>query len=589
MKTFILLLLILFLPCVSVAKVRDLDEAIAIARQFWKMDSPGGISAVSQQKVIRIVKSNEGDVDEPGCAFYVINDTIRNRFALIASDDRMGDILGYSDRGIFDSEDAAPALLDLLASYHDCYLWIQENENISLTSDNEKYSVIEPMIKTHWGQDDPYNRDCPKIKDEACPTGCAATALAQILNYYRYMPNGLGNHSYTTYSLGIEQSMDFEDLNINWDVLDCDYDESSSSEACAEVAKLMHACGVSLSMDYRLIGSGVTGNVLGYALKKFWGYNPNIVYREWAYEGNSVDIRKKIFDELEQGRPVLADLYRLFLGHEAIIDGRDENGLLHYNFGWDGRGDGYYTLWSFAITDVDQHFYYGNYTMNVSPFLCGESSYDFTMDGYRLPEAVAIDSVVSKELKIKCVSTDVPSTLMGIDEPLVVYFGFGIFDSEMNMVHSLAGDSISFFSNMEITISLGMKLDEIPFVNGQYIGPYIKRADSEILFLRSRGDDAELYQVFVDSGYVYFSPRRYQDICTGVEEKYIEDNVAQGKVSVKVYNGQFTFLAQENTAVSLFNDKGQIVRKIRLRANVPVQIQAQKGLYVICGRKYLIP
>ena len=57
------------------------------------------------------------------------------------------------------------------------------------------------FIKTYWNQDTPFNNLCPQINGSAAPTGCIATAMAQIMKYYQYpaTSKGTGIYSVTTY------------------------------------------------------------------------------------------------------------------------------------------------------------------------------------------------------------------------------------------------------------------------------------------------------------------------------------------------------------------------------------------------------
>ena len=45
------------------------------------------------------------------------------------------------------------------------------------------------FIKTYWNQDTPFNNLCPQINGSAAPTGCIATAMAQIMGQ-RIFPVG---------------------------------------------------------------------------------------------------------------------------------------------------------------------------------------------------------------------------------------------------------------------------------------------------------------------------------------------------------------------------------------------------------------
>ena len=56
--------------------------------------------------------------------------------------------------------------------------------------------TVEPFLTTKWDQVNPYNLMCPKIGKSYCPTGCVATAAAQIMKYYKYPAQGQGIGQY---------------------------------------------------------------------------------------------------------------------------------------------------------------------------------------------------------------------------------------------------------------------------------------------------------------------------------------------------------------------------------------------------------
>jgi hypothetical protein len=64
-------------------------------------------------------------------------------------------------------------------------------------SRGQGYTVVEPFIKTLWGQGDPYNFLTPEINGKHTPSGCVATAMSQIMKYYTYPAQGKGMGYYT--------------------------------------------------------------------------------------------------------------------------------------------------------------------------------------------------------------------------------------------------------------------------------------------------------------------------------------------------------------------------------------------------------
>lgn len=216
----------------------------------------------------------------------------------------------------------------------------------------EEYSQsVEPLLITQWGQDNPFNAKCPYKKsslwDETSTslTGCVATAMAQVLYYYRYPLQGKSSHTYD------DGSFDFANTVFEWGNMQPTYTpgEYNYDQAMA-VANLMYACGVSVDMKYGVESSGASLlNVLP-ALKGYFGYEDRgeLLWRS-EYEG---DWMKRVYEELQNGRPIIYggttnstdQAYSNNLSHAFVIDGYNEDGFVHVNWGWSGEYDGYFDI-----------------------------------------------------------------------------------------------------------------------------------------------------------------------------------------------------------------------------------------------------
>ena len=92
---------------------------------------------------------------------------------------------------------------------------------------------VPAMLTTTWGQYAPFWNDTPTKDGKQCLTGCVATSLAQILNYYKY-PAQLSDGTV-----------------IDWDNMLPSYEEGKYTDAqAAAVALLMARCGEVVNMQY---------------------------------------------------------------------------------------------------------------------------------------------------------------------------------------------------------------------------------------------------------------------------------------------------------------------------------------------------
>ncbi len=278
-------------------------------------------------------------------------------FVLVAADDAARPILGYSATGAMDTANMPPALQEWLKGYQKEIDILREAKGFpphaewyaleqGITPKDTVWEGVEPMLTTFWDQGYPYNGYCPG----GSVTGCAATAQAQVMNYWKYPAFGQGSHSYTHVRYGVQQA-DFGHTLYDWENMPAEATASSPMVEKEAVALLMYHCGVSLEMDYSRDGSAAAGlaGISGYAsidnsLKDYFGYSNQmrVVHKDFGY-GNA-EWRDMIIADLDLGHPIVYTGAAEEGGHGFVCDGYDSRGYLHFNFGWSGRGDGYFPV-----------------------------------------------------------------------------------------------------------------------------------------------------------------------------------------------------------------------------------------------------
>ncbi len=278
-------------------------------------------------------------------------------FVLVAADDAARPILGYSATGAMDTANMPPALQEWLKGYQKEIDILREAKGFpphaewyaleqGITPKDTVWQGVEPMLTTFWDQGYPYNGYCPG----GSVTGCAATAQAQVMNYWKYPAFGQGSHSYTHVRYGVQQA-DFGHTLYDWENMPVEATASSPMVEKEAVALLMYHCGVSLEMDYSRDGSGAAGlaGISGYAsidnsLKDYFGYSNQmrVVHKDFGY-GNA-EWRDMIIADLDLGHPIVYTGAAEEGGHGFVCDGYDSRGYMHFNFGWSGRGDGYFPV-----------------------------------------------------------------------------------------------------------------------------------------------------------------------------------------------------------------------------------------------------
>jgi hypothetical protein len=207
---------------------------------------------------------------------------------------------------------------------------------------------ISPLLISNWDQGVPYNAFCPTTPSGGsggrCWTGCVATCMAQIMYYWRYPLVGTGVHSYNCPGYGV-LTANFGQTYYDWNAMLNQYSTSSPGQSVFAVAQLQYHCGISVNMQYGPNGSGAQSTFVDDALKTFFNYSPSTSYAQRA-SYNQTNWEALLINNLDNGRPVYYAGDDGTTGHAFVCDGYQlgSPNYFHFNFGWSGSGDGYYTV-----------------------------------------------------------------------------------------------------------------------------------------------------------------------------------------------------------------------------------------------------
>ena len=282
-------------------------------------------------------------------AWYAFNQGTE-AFVIVSGDDRMSDILGYSTEGGFVTEGMPGNIRNWLDGYTALAEAVAARGTVAATAVSPAdagypESVLPLLGDIHYNQDAPYNLLCPWLDETTqCVTGCSATAAVTIMSYWKYPERGTGSHSYTTMSYGLPCSFDYDNTPFDWDNILPTYVEGEYTEEQAEaIATLMYACGVSMDMDY----GPESGTVFSLTLEgmiKYLGYNPYAVLCDRG-SYTTQEWMELVYGELSSSYPVLyTGQDRDGGSHAFVLDGYDRNGLVHVDWGWGGRSNGYFNI-----------------------------------------------------------------------------------------------------------------------------------------------------------------------------------------------------------------------------------------------------
>ncbi|MEI6753128.1 MAG: thiol protease/hemagglutinin PrtT [Paludibacter sp.] len=288
--------------------------------------------------------------------YYVYNKAVNSGFVIISGDDRANTVLGYSDSGSFDINQVPDGLKYWLEGYS------LEIKSILNTPDIQPVQLVTKSNNTgfqkvtatsvapllgdiKWNQGSPYNNLCPFAPGSTttrCVTGCVATAMAQVMGYYKWPVSGIGSNTYTSKTNSFTLSVNFSQTQYDWANMNSTYSSTSTAVQNNAVATLMYHCGVAVNMDYALSSSAST-TLMAKSLISNFGYDPNlqVLLRNYYTRAEISDILKS---ELTSLRPILYSGLSVDGGHQFVCDGFDSNGYFHFNWGWGGLSNGYFEL-----------------------------------------------------------------------------------------------------------------------------------------------------------------------------------------------------------------------------------------------------
>ena len=281
-------------------------------------------------------------------AYYVFNaDRADGGYVIVAGDDRVPAVLGYSDNGTFDWNDIPEALQDWLDGYADQIAALDQDTEIATHIGASR--PIAPLMRAQWSQNSPYNTLFPTLSDgNKAVVGCVGTAMAQVMYYWKWPARpSMDIPAYVTETSSISMPS-LPVVDFNWSAMRDTYLTDDNSSAGARAAsQLSLYCAQSVEMDYDKNSSSASTFDVPMAMKRFFDYSPKVKSLQRRFY-TSEQWENVILEELNARRPVIYRGRKAKGGHAFVCDGFDGNGRFHINWGWNGRED-------FTVTQ-ESHF-----------------------------------------------------------------------------------------------------------------------------------------------------------------------------------------------------------------------------------------
>lgn len=348
MKKFLLALFVL-VANVAMANPVSKSTAKGLAAQFLTSSRLHKAKGLAEN--VKLTDAYEAS------GYYVFNVGEKNGYMILSASDKTQPVLGYSDSGEFDLNAMPLPMQEWLAELTTAINGI-EGGTLKLVAPLQSpegpqrvksvtKTAIPYLVTCKWNQGGPYNDLCPDHSGGRCATGCVATAMAQVMYYWKCpqqecnaIPDYRWNHDGTSTLL-----KGYEPYRFNWEAMTDTYSDASTSASKKAVAELMRYVGQAVQMGYGP-ASGAGIGMIAPALINYFGYDESahhVGHDEFTYQ----EWEDLIYSEIAAGRPILMNAHCAGDnggGHEFVIDGFDGNGYYHVNWGWGGMDDGYFLL-----------------------------------------------------------------------------------------------------------------------------------------------------------------------------------------------------------------------------------------------------
>lgn len=333
----------------------------------------------SQADLVFTAQTEQGDN-----AFYVFSVQPKG-FVIVAADDRMRPILGYSTESNFHPDYVADGLQTFFDNYKAGVAQMVENNDARTEqavadwtrlaetgkiNDARIDRAVGPLLKSIWNQTDLYNNMAPEdpssVFSGRCKSGCVANTMSQLMRYWEWPRHGQGSHSYyasSYYGNYGWQEANFGEATYQFELMPDFLDFASPQYEVDATALLEYHAGVSVEMGYGPSASGAYSDDVPDALIDYFRYSDDLHHE---YMNNQTQWENDLRSNLDGGMPLYYSSSGDVCGHAYVLDGYDDNNMFHLNWGWAGWDNGYYAIDGFYLT-YSSFPWYHNAIFNMHP------------------------------------------------------------------------------------------------------------------------------------------------------------------------------------------------------------------------------
>ena len=347
------LMLVMFALAAVNMTASNVDATVALNKAVQFLNAQPGSRFMASSSTLELAYTEKSSVDAQVNVFYVFNSKDGSSFVIVSGEDRAEEILAYGDHAL--DMDIIPSNMRWwIDQYRKQIEYLQQHPELDVVTPTELNAgklrlTVSPLLTCKWDQESPYWNQCPTYGGSTCLTGCVATAMAQVMYYWKYPAQAPALAAYTTSTRHISLSA-LPATTLDWNSMTDTYSNSSSSAAKSAVATLMRYCGQSCKMDYDNANNGGSGAYCEDQLDgmKLFGYNSGATCIDRDnYSASAWNAMMQ--EDLAAGRPILYAGNDYWAGgHAFVVDGYNGS-KYHINWGWSGDGDDYFALDAFSV------------------------------------------------------------------------------------------------------------------------------------------------------------------------------------------------------------------------------------------------
>lgn len=310
------------------------------------------------------INDHTNDAQAPWAPYYIFSRGEGKGFVIVSGDDDVAPIIGYTDSGDFNPQTLPTPLQEMLSSWAEKVNALQQMNRPAKPRRMAKarmaqarhgvdgfkanWQEVPVLCQTHWNQGGPYNDLCPTKNGQRALTGCVATAASQIVYYFRRDNPDTLLYATPTYESNWGDSYGNYPVTVSLPAgtpVEYNLMKLSGRGTAAQdhaVAVLMYAVGTCSYLNYGPSTAGQPDEA-GRALSNQFHLDSDY-HGKWDYSQAGWELL--IYQSLRKGSPMLyGGTHPTNGGHAVVLDGyQAATGLFHFNFGWGGQGDGYFTV-----------------------------------------------------------------------------------------------------------------------------------------------------------------------------------------------------------------------------------------------------